>query len=304
MRQVDYEKPKDAARTLARIMGYFGRSGALVLLVVLLILASSAAMLAGSYFLKPLINDYIVPGDFRGLALGLAVLAGVYLVGALASWLQTRLSIRLAHRTANAIRGELFERMRSLPLGFFDAHTHGELMSRFTNDVDSLQMMLEQSVGQLLSSALSFTGSIAMMIALSPVLFLATGSVLCLVIFLSGRLGGKSKTYFQKQQALLGRLNGKIEESIGGLKEIKVFNHEQAVRADFHRINEEFRDAAVKANFYAGVVMPVMGNLNNIGYAATASCFPWRVGSTSAPCRPSSSTRATWACRSTRSPPR
>jgi len=265
-----YERPKDFKASFSRILSYLGRSKALAALILLLLLVSSAAMLAGSYFIKPLINRYIVPGDFAGLALALAGLGCIYLAGAAAAYLQARLTIRLAQRTTNAIRGELFDKMQSMPLGFFDAHTHGELMSRFTNDVDNVQLMLEQSLTQLISSALNFAGSIAMMLALSPSLFAFSALVLALMIFMSGKIGGKSRAYFQKQQALLGRLNGNIEETIGGLKEVKAFNHEEAMKRTFYGINDEFRASAAKANFYAGVIMPIMGNLNNIVYAGTA----------------------------------
>jgi ATP-binding cassette, subfamily B, multidrug efflux pump len=130
--------------------------------------------------------------------------------------------------------------------------------------------MLEQSLTQLISSALTFAGSIAMMIVLSPLLFLFTAAVLALMIYMSRKIGGKSRDYFKKQQALLGQLNGNIEEAIGGLREVKVFNHEATMKAEFYSINEGFRDAATNANYYAGVIMPIMGNLNNIVYAGTA----------------------------------
>jgi ABC-type multidrug transport system, ATPase and permease components len=265
-----FERPKNFKASFLRLLSYLGKSKLLVALIVALLLVNTASTLASSYFLKPLINAYIIPGDFRGLALALALLALIYLAGVAASYLQSRLTIRLAQKSTNSLRGELFDKMQGQDLRFFDTHTHGELMSRFTNDVDNVQLMLEQSLTQLISSALSFVGSIAMMIVLSPPLFLFTAAMLALMIFLSGRIGAKSRDYFKKQQALLGKLNGNIEESIGGLKEVKVFNHEGAMKDEFYRINEDFREAATSANYYAGVIMPIMGNLNNIVYAGTA----------------------------------
>lgn len=265
-----FERPKNLKASLGRVLSYLGKSKGLVFVVLFLLLLSSATMLAGSYFLKPLINQYIIPGNFKGLALALAALAAIYLAGVGASYLQSRLTIRLAQRTTNIIRGELFGRMQGLPLKFFDTHTHGELMSRYTNDVDNVQLMLEQSLTQLASSLLSFVGTIVMMIVLSPLLFLFTAVMIGIMLFMSKKIGGSSRKYFTKQQALLGRLNGNIEETIGGLKEVKVFNHEEAMKAEFGEINEGFREAATKANFYAGVIMPIMGNLNNIVYAGTA----------------------------------
>ena len=265
-----FERPKDFKAGFGRILSYLSTSRLLVAIVVLLLIVNSGAMLAGSYFLKPLINDYIVPGDFKGLALALAALALIYLVGVGASYVQARLTIRLAQRTTNILRRELFDRMQGQGLKFFDTHTHGELMSRYTNDMDNVQLMLEQSLTQLISSALTFVGSIAMMIILSPPLFVFTALVLALMIYLSKKIGAKSRDYFKEQQALLGKLNGEIEETIGGLKEVKVFNHEQAMKKEFYAVNEDFRVAATNANYYAGVIMPIMGNLNNIVYAGTA----------------------------------
>jgi ATP-binding cassette, subfamily B, multidrug efflux pump len=265
-----FERPKNLKASLGRILSYLDKSKALVSLVILLLILSSAAMLAGSYFLKPLINLYILPGNFRGLALALAALAGIYLLGVGASYLQSVLTVRLAQRTTNIIRKELFDKMQSLPLKFFDTHTHGELMSRFTNDMDNVQLMLEQSLTQLLSSVISFVGTVVLMFVLSPLLFIFTALMICLMVFMSKKIGGSSRQYFQKQQALLGQLNGNIEETIGGLKEVKVFNHEEEMKRQFYGINENFREAATKANFYAGVIMPIMGNLNNIVYAGTA----------------------------------
>jgi ATP-binding cassette, subfamily B, multidrug efflux pump len=265
-----FERPKNFKAGFGRILSYLGKSKPLVVLIMFLLVVNSAAMLAGSYFLKPLINNYIVPGDFRGLALALVALALIYLVGVGASYIQSRLTIRLAQRTTNILRRELFDRMQGQELKFFDTHTHGELMSRYTNDMDNVQLMLEQSLTQLISSALTFVGSVAMMIILSPPLFVFTALVLALMIYLSKKIGGKSRDYFIRQQALLGKLNGEIEETIGGLKEVKVFNHEKAMKKEFYAVNEDFRAAATSANYYAGVIMPIMGNLNNIVYAGTA----------------------------------
>ena len=266
-----FERPKNLKGTLNRILSYLGKSKGLVFVILILIFLSSAAMLAGSYFLKPLINQYIIPGNFAGLALALAFLAGIYLVGIGAAYLQSRLTIRLGQRTTNIIRKELFDKMQSLPLKFFDTHTHGELMSRYTNDVDNVQLMLEQSLTQLVSSVLSFAGTVVMMVVLSPLLFLFTAAMLALMLFMSKKIGGASRKYFVKQQSLLGQLNGNIEETIGGLREVKVFTHEEAMKGKFGELNDSFREAATKANFYAGVIMPIMGNLNNIVYAGTAA---------------------------------
>lgn len=265
-----YQKPKDAKKTLKRLGYYIGKSKGKLTLVFILMAVSSVAMLAASYFLKPLINNYILPGDFVGLAWALALLAVIVVVGALASYLQNKLMIGIAQRTSNTIRKDLFAKMQALPLKYFDNHTHGELMSRYTNDMDNIYMALEQSLVQLFSSAVLFVGTIVLMIVLSPLLFLITAIILTVMMLISKTLGGRSRTHFQQQQKNLGILNGFIEESIEGIKEVKVFNHEQQMRDEFYELNSNYRDASIKASIYAGVIMPIMNNLNNISYAATA----------------------------------
>lgn len=177
---------------------------------------------------------------------------------------------QVAQTTANRMRQELFIKMQRLPLRFFDTRPHGDLMSRFTNDLDNVQMALEQSTVQLVSSALTFVGSVVMMLVLNPLLSLIAFLVIGLMFFLSGKLPGKSSTYFRAQQKNLGSVNGYVEEMVDGLKVIKVFNFERSVIKEFHQRNEDYRKAATEANFFAGVAFPIMINLNNIAYAATA----------------------------------
>ncbi len=265
-----FERPKKFRNTASRLLRYLGKSKMLVAAITAALLIHSAAMLAGSYFLKPLINTYILPGDFNGLAVALVALGFIYLTGILAAYLQSRFTVKIAQRTVNTLRRDLFNKMQDLELGYFDRHTHGELMSRYTNDVENVQMMLEQSLTQWISSIIMFVGSIILMILLSPVLFLVTAVVIALMLFISMKLGSKSRTYFKNQQSLLGQLNGHIEESISGLREIKVFNHEAATSETFYNLNEKFRVSSSRANFLAGIVMPIMVNLNNICYAAIA----------------------------------
>ena len=265
-----FEKPKNARKTLGRLMPYLKQKRLLLVLVFLLLLVSTFSSLAGNYLLKPLINDYILPGDFSGLAATLLWMGGLYLFGAAASYIQSRLMIGVAQKTTNTLRRDLFARLQELPLRYFDAHTHGDLMSRFTNDVDNVQTALEQSLIQLLSSALAFVGSVVMMLVLNPLLFLITFLVLMLMFFLSGKLAGISSGHFKDQQKNLGSVNGYIEEIVGGLKVVKVFNHEEETISGFNKLNEAYRQSAFKANFYAAMVMPVIFNLNNISYAATA----------------------------------
>jgi ATP-binding cassette subfamily B protein len=270
MHRGGFERPKNARKTILRLLTYLNNRKLLLSLVLVLMLISTAAGLAGNYFIKPLINDYILPGNFSGLASALVVLGLIYLVGAAASYAQSRLMVQVAQTTSNRMRRELFTKMQRLPLKYFDTNTHGDLMSRFTNDLDNVQMAIEQSTVQLVSSFLTFVGSVVMMLVLSPILSVVTVLVLALMFFLSGKLAGKSSKYFKDQQRHLGNVNGYVEEMVDGLKVVKVFNFERSAIAEFKKRNDEYRKAAANANFYAGVVMPIMGNLNNISYAATA----------------------------------
>jgi ATP-binding cassette subfamily B protein len=241
-----------------------------LMVVVILMLLSSAGALAANYFIKPLINNYILPGDFTGLAKALTGLGGIYLVGVFASYGQSRMMLQIAQRMTNTMRRDLFAKMQKLPLKYFDTHTHGELMSRYTNDIDNVQMAFEQSLVQLISSSLTFVGSVIMMIVLSPVLFIVSASVMVLMFFFARFFTGRSSRFFKAQQKNLGILNGYIEEIVDGLKVVKVFNYEDKANQEFQKRNEDYRQAATNANFYAAVIMPVVMNLNNISYAAVA----------------------------------
>ena len=265
-----FERPKDARKTLLRLLRYLkGRELTLVVVLVFMLL-STASALAGNYFLKPLINNYILPGDFQGLGRALGILAAIYLVGVTASYLQSRLMMVTALRTTNTLRRDLFAQLQKLPLKYYDTHAHGDVMSRFTNDIDNVQMALEQSLVQLISSTLIFVGAIIMMIILSPILFVVTFLMMVFMFFLIGKITKRSTKFFKAQQANLGNVNGYIEEMVDGLKVVKVFTREQEAIGEFKQRNEAYRTAATEANFTAGAVMPIMGNLNNISYALTA----------------------------------
>ena len=263
-----YQKPKDLRGTLGKLMRYLGRYKSLLALVVLLVI-SSACTVGGSYLIKPLINDYILTGDFPGLAKMLAFMAAVYITGAACSFGYARIMVHVSQNTVAKIRSDLFDRMQSLPLKFFDTHTHGELMSRYTNDIDTISEALNNSFGSLISCSLNFAGTIAMMIVLSPVLTLITFAMLVVMLLVVKVIGGRSRRYFAQQQSALGAVNGYIEEMIEGQKVIKVFNHEPAAKEGFRERNEAYRQAATRAQAYAGAMMPAMGNLSYINYAIT-----------------------------------
>ncbi|MHB8070403.1 MAG: ABC transporter ATP-binding protein [Candidatus Cryosericum sp.] len=265
-----FQRPKNVGATTRRILTYFGSTRYALIVVCILLIVSTGSALAGSYFLKPLVNKYILPGNFTGLAGALVVLAVIYLVGVIASYMQGRVMVSIGQKAANVMRKDLFDKLQDLPLKVFDTHTHGELMSRFTNDIDNVEMAIEQSVVQLISGVLTFVGTLVMMLVLSPILFAVAAVVLAFMIFLSTTLSKKSTGYFRTQQKSLGTLNGYIEEMVDGLKVVKVFGHEDVASSEFSDLNEEYRSSATTATFLSGVVMPLMGNLSRICYATVA----------------------------------
>ena len=262
-----FQKPKNTRATLAKLMAYLGRCKALLAVVVVLLCVSAACTVGGSYLIKPLINDYILPGDFPGLARMLCLMAAVYIVGAVCSFGYARIMVHISQTCVAKIRADLFERMQKLPLKYFDTHTHGELMSRYTNDIETISEALNNSFGSVVSCTLNFAGTILMMLVLSPVLTLITFAVLGVMLLVVRIIGGRSRRYFAAQQSALGEVNGYIEEMIEGQKVIKVFNHEAAAKEGFYARNEAYRQAASRAHAYAGAMMPAMGNLNYINYA-------------------------------------
>ena len=264
-----FRKPKNIRSTLGKLMRYLGRYKLHLALVAALLVVSSACTVGGSYLIRPLINDYILPGDFPGLARMLAVMALVYVLGAVCSYGYSRIMVQIAQTTMANIRADLFSQMQDLPLKFFDTHTHGELMSRYTNDIETVSEALNNSFGSLISCTLTFTGTIVMMLVLSPALTLVTFATLAVMLGVVKTIGSRSRRYFAGQQKALGEVNGYIEEMIEGQKVIKVFNHEPEAQAGFQRRNEAYRDAATRAQIFSGMMMPAMGNLNYINYAVT-----------------------------------
>ena len=268
-----YQKPKNLGKTIVRLLGYLTRSKLPLLAVLGCLLVSVCTNIGGSYMMRGIINNFIWSGctDFAGLGRAVLMLIGIYLLGCLATYGQSAIMVRLAQRGVNRLRGDLFDKLQGLPLAYFDKHPHGELMSRFTNDADNVQLALEQSVVSMCSSCLMFVGLVVMMVTINWRLFLVTAVVLVVTMVLFNKLGGRSRRYYQKQQAALGDVNGDIQEMIEGLKVVKAFTHEEQAKEQFRKLNETYRDAAQKANFYSTMIMPVSGNLMNISYALTAA---------------------------------
>ena len=268
-----FQKPKNMGKTVRRLFSYVSNSKLLLLLVALCLLASVFTNLGGSYMQRGIINDFLWSGctDVKGLILSLGKLGLIYLLGCAAAYVQSAAMIRVAQRGVRRLRKELFDKLQELPLSYFDKHPHGELMSRFTNDADNVQMALEQSLVSLFSSCLMFVGLVGLMLFINWKLFLVTGLLLVVMMKLFTTLGGRSRNFFQRQQQTLGAMNGNIQEIIEGLKVVKAFTHEEQAKAEFERLNTEYRDAARKAHFYSIMIMPVSGNLMNISYALTAA---------------------------------
>lgn len=264
-----FQRPDNLRGTLRKLTGYLERYRLLLLLVVLLLIVSSVCSVAGSYLIKPIINDYILPGNFPGLAGMLAVMAGVYILGALSSFGYARIMVHISQNTVARLREDLFAAMQHLPLQYFDDHTHGELMSRYTNDIETVSEALNNSFANVISCVLTFVGTIAMMLALNPALTLITFAVLAVMLWVVKVIGSRSRRYFAAQQRAVGDVNGYIEEMIEGQKVIKVFNHENAAIANFRVKNNTYRQTGTKAQIYSGMMMPVMNNLNYINYAIT-----------------------------------
>ena len=264
-----FQRPKDMKGTFKKLMGYVGKyKGSLVLVAVCLIV-SSAASVATSYMLKPLLNNYILPGDFPGLFRMLLLMGGLFALSSLCSYAYARIMVHVAQQTVAALRQDLFDRLQELPISYYDRHQSGDLMSRFTNDIDTVSEMLNSSFASIISNVLTFVGTVVMMIVLNPWLTLITFLFLGLMGVVVKTIGGRSRTSFQRQQAALGAMNGYIEEMIEGQKVIKVFNHEGQAVARFTDLNGGYRDAATAAQAYAGMMMPAMGNLSKINYAVT-----------------------------------
>jgi ATP-binding cassette subfamily B protein len=271
----DYRKPKDTKGTLLRLLGYIVSNKLLLISVLVMMLISTGANLIATYFMKPLLDEYIIPNitaaekDWSGLALQLLKLAGIYLCGVAANYGQSAIMVQLSQKAINKLRKDLFDKLQALPISYYDAHNHGEIMSRFTNDADTVQMAMEQTVTTFISCVLTFVGTIVMMIRLNYLLFLITLVALVLDVFLVKKVGGRSKQMFKLQQKSLGSVNAYIEEMVEGIKVVKAFNYEDRAEVEFSNRNQQYRNAAVEANFFGSIMGPLLNQSMGIFYAFT-----------------------------------
>ncbi|MGI6182060.1 MAG: ABC transporter ATP-binding protein, partial [Agathobaculum sp.] len=268
---------KTPGKTLNRLLRYIGRGYAAQFAVVLVcILLSSVAGVAGSMFLRTLIDDYIAPllledaPVFGGLLRAIAQMAVVFGVGILSTFLYNWLMVSISQGVLKKVRDEMFAHMQTLPIRYFDTHTHGDLMSHFTNDTDTLQQMLSQSVPQMFSSLVTIVAVLAAMLYTNVWLTLFVLLGVAVMIVVTRKIGGNSARYFLEQQTALGKVNGFIEEMIGGQKVVKVFCHEDRCKQQFDELNDALRESAKNANTFANILMPIMGNIGNLLYVLVA----------------------------------
>ena len=270
-------KPKNAGATIKRIFSYMSGSKALLFLVAIGILISSSVQIIGTAFLKRIIDDYLEPliknydaSVMAAFAYAILTMLFIYLCGAAATFMYSRLMLRVSTSTLYKIRTDMYAKMEALPIKYFDTHSHGDLMSHYTNDADAIREMLSNSVANFFASAITVIGVFAMMVVYSWQLTILVILMLFVMFNVIKVIGGKSGAYFMKQQVALGKVNGYIEEMIEGQKVVKVFCHEDASKQEFSELNGNLCEAATNANTFANILMPIMGNLSHVLYAITA----------------------------------
>ncbi|WP_425464949.1 ABC transporter ATP-binding protein [Paenibacillus dokdonensis] len=266
-------KPKNFGGTIRRLWGYFGRERKLLSLIMLFIVIDAAVTLLGPYLIGRSIDAMSLGAlgvDFDLLKILIIVLAAAYVTDALLTFLQGWLMAGISQRIVASLRRALFGKLQKLPVSYFDARSHGEVMSRLTNDIDNVSSTISQSTVQLMSGAITIVGSLVMMIILSPILTLASLITVPILYFLTRAVTRKTKVLFKEQQVQLGRINGHIEESISGMEVVKAFNHEDKAISEFEKVNQKLFEVGLKAQIRSGFLMPMMNVINNIGFAAVA----------------------------------
>ena len=276
-------KPQNLKGTLLRILSYMSDSKVLLLVVALMVILSAVAGIVGTYMLTPIINRGILPlvgqtltaDKLAPLIQMLVFLAIVYIVGSLCSYASNRIMVNVTNHTLYRLRVELYDRMLDLPLSYFDAHTHGELMAHFTSDVDTIRQAVSQGAVNIISSLITAIGTFAMMVWISPLMTVMIVIMLIIMLFIIKAIGSRSIKNYKEQQAAVGALNGYMEETMAGQKVVKVFTHEQITKDEFEKINERARKASTRANTFASILMPIMNNLSYINYAVSATLGAW-----------------------------
>ena len=270
-KKIGPKRPENLKQTLADLWSYLWKSKWSLFAVLLLVVLGSAAGIVGTYFIRPLINDFIATKDVVGLAKMLGVIGLIYIIGAIANYFSGKIMITIGQQTIETMRKDLFDHIQTLPIRFFDTNKHGDLMSRFTNDFENIQQAFNNSMLMIVSSLLQLVLTFIMMIILSPILTVML-IVMVLIMFAIVRVvAGRSGKFFAEQQKVLGQVNGFVEEHIEGQKVVKVFNHETLVLKEFETLNAQLREAANQAQFNSNIMFPILGNISYINYALTAS---------------------------------
>ena len=270
-KKIGPKRPENLKQTLADLWSYLWKSKWSLFAVLLLVVLGSAAGIVGTYFIRPLINDFIATKDVIGLAKMLGVIGLIYIIGAIANYFSGKIMITIGQQTIETMRKDLFDHIQTLPIRFFDTNKHGDLMSRFTNDFENIQQAFNNSMLMIVSSLLQLALTFVMMMILSPIL---TGVLIVMVFIMFAIVrvvAGRSGKFFAEQQKILGQVNGFVEEHIEGQKVVKVFNHETLVLKEFETLNSQLREAAKQAQFNSNIMFPILGNISYINYALTAS---------------------------------
>lgn len=279
-------KPKETKKTIGRLLTYLGRDKGKIIVALICAICSSATMIAGSYLLSPIIDgltktvqeavqhpanaDAVIQDGMRALLFGILLMGGVYLTGLIATYLQQRIMIGVSQRALKTLRKDLFEHIQTLPVRYFDTNATGDIMSRFTNDVDAVGELLNNSVIQFISGAISIIGTVSVMFYMNVWLALLTIVMVPAMIKAGGFIAMRSSKYYRAQQSALGKLNGYIEETVTGQKVVKVFCHEDKAIEEFIGLNDDLKEKQIRAQFFGGIMGPVMGNLSQVSYGITA----------------------------------
>ncbi len=279
-RRADFDrfaKPQDTKGTLKRLAEYVGKNRWRLVLGLLLSAVGALGGVAGNAFLMPIINAFVYKQSFQAALPGIIAMALVFISSAICNFLGYRLMAKVAQRTTNLMRRDLFSNLQDMPLSFFDSHSHGELMSTFSNDIDNISMALDQTLVSLLTSGVSFIGTLIMMLVLSPLMTLLVIIMVGLMLFIISFIMKRSRTSFRAQQRDLANLNGYIEELMQGQQVVKVFSYEEKTISEFDERNEKLRQASTDAQSYSVSIFPIMGNLGFIQYAITAMLGALRI---------------------------
>ena len=270
-KKIGPKRPENLKQTLADLWSYLWKSKWSLFAVLLLVVLGSAAGIVGTYFIRPLINDFIVTKDVTGLAKMLGVIGLIYIIGAIANYFSGKIMITIGQQTIETMRKDLFDHIQTLPIRFFDTNKHGDLMSRFTNDFENIQQAFNNSMLMIVSSLLQLVLTFVMMIILSPILTVMLIIMVFIMFAIVRVVASRSGKFFAEQQKVLGQVNGFVEEHIEGQKVVKVFNHETLVLKEFETLNDQLREAANQAQFNSNIMFPILGNISYINYALTAS---------------------------------